>query len=265
MSRFLWLSDIHLEWLEADAVVGFLRTLSDHRADGVLISGDIAVATLVTRYLRAMEAALEVPIYFVLGNHDFYGGSIRAVREQAARLTRDSRFVAWLPEKEIVSLSPEVALAGHDGWADGRLGTYETSEIMMNDYVLIDEFKPRDKESRLSLLNELGDEAASYLRRVLPRAMETHRTLIVLTHFPPFKEACFYDGRTSADDWLPHLACRAVGDELKALAGEAPDREILVLCGHTHGRHETKILPNLKVRTAGAEYGKPDVQDILEF
>jgi hypothetical protein len=43
-----------------------------------------------------------------------------------------------------------------------------------------------------------------------------------------------------------------------------PDRQLTVLCGHTHGSGECRILPNLKVNTGGAVYGKPEVQQIIE-
>ena len=44
-----------------------------------------------------------------------------------------------------------------------------------------------------------------------------------------------------------------------------PDKEMLVLCGHTHGAGEAQILPNLRVLTGNAEYGKPVVQQMLEM
>jgi 3',5'-cyclic-AMP phosphodiesterase len=44
-----------------------------------------------------------------------------------------------------------------------------------------------------------------------------------------------------------------------------PGRKMTVLCGHTHGSGEAKILPNLNVLTGGAEYGTPVVQRILEI
>ena len=34
-----------------------------------------------------------------------------------------------------------------------------------------------------------------------------------------------------------------------------------VLCGHTHGKGEVQILPNLIVKTGGADYGKPELQN----
>jgi hypothetical protein len=43
----------------------------------------------------------------------------------------------------------------------------------------------------------------------------------------------------------------------------APDRQMTVLCGHTHGSSEAEILPNLRVLTGGAVYGNPCVQRLL--
>jgi hypothetical protein len=37
-----------------------------------------------------------------------------------------------------------------------------------------------------------------------------------------------------------------------------------VLCGHTHSSGEAQILPNLRVLTGGAVYGKPALQRVLE-
>src|SRR3954452_20529740 len=42
-----------------------------------------------------------------------------------------------------------------------------------------------------------------------------------------------------------------------------PGCEMTVLCGHTHSPGEASILPNLRVLTAGADYGRPVVQRIL--
>ena len=44
-----------------------------------------------------------------------------------------------------------------------------------------------------------------------------------------------------------------------------PDRELVVLCGHTHGSGRTQILDNLRVLTGGARYGEPRIGEILEF
>ncbi len=38
------------------------------------------------------------------------------------------------------------------------------------------------------------------------------------------------------------------------------DRELLVLCGHTHGAGVYRPRANVEVRTGGADYGAPEVQ-----
>ena len=42
-----------------------------------------------------------------------------------------------------------------------------------------------------------------------------------------------------------------------------PGCSTTVLCGHTHSAGEARVLPNPRVLTGGAEYGRPDVQRVL--
>ncbi len=117
---------------------------------------------------------------------------------------------------------------------------------------------------RLALLNSFGDQAAAYFENILPQTLENYQHVIVLTHVPPFKESCWHEGEISADDWLPHFSCKAVGDVLRKFMSTFPHRRMTVLCGHTHSSGQVTILPNLVVKTGGAEYGLPWIQEILE-
>jgi hypothetical protein len=132
--------------------------------------------------------------------------------------------------------------------------------VLLNDYRMIDDFVGLNASDRLTLLNQLGDEAAGYFRRELPGALERWERVIVLTHVPPFAEAAWYQGRRSDDDWLPHFSSQAVGQALTEAAERRPDREIRVLCGHTHSAGEVAVLPNLRVVTGAAQYGAPVIQ-----
>jgi Icc-related predicted phosphoesterase len=116
---------------------------------------------------------------------------------------------------------------------------------------LIEEFIGLRKQTRETKLNELGDEAAAHLRKLLPDALKFNH-VIVLTHVPPFREACWHQGKISDNNWLPHFACKAVGDVLLEAMIAAPDKRMTVLCGHTHGSGEAELLPNLRVLTGGA-------------
>ena len=60
----------------------------------------------------------------------------------------------------------------------------------------------------------LGDDAAATLRPHLVEALEAAPEVLLLTHVPPFREACWHEGRTSDDDWAPGFTCKAVGDLL---------------------------------------------------
>ena len=210
-----------------------------------------------------LENELSCPIYFVSGNHDYYHGSIKAVRQEMADNCKRSDQLNWLPLTGVVKLTDQTCLIGHDGWADGRLGDYPNSTVMLNDYRLIKKLAGLAPNKRLTVLNKLGDEAAAYLRIQLQSALEHYQKVIVLTHVPPFKKAYWYQGEVADDNWLPHFSCKVVGAVLEEFMMKQTDRMMTVLCGHTHNSGLAKILPNLVVKTGAAAYGKPQLQAVL--
>jgi 3',5'-cyclic-AMP phosphodiesterase len=240
--RIAWLTDIHLEFLSHGEVDAFFERLSAHDPEAVLVGGDTGTAATLSRFLSGMEERLQRPIYFVLGNHDFYGGSIREVRRAAADLAARSRWLHWLPDAGVVLLTDRTGLVGHGSWADGRLGSGVGSNVLLNDYLQIRDFQPLGHQERFQKLNELGDEAAAFVEELLPSAAERFGELIFLTHVPPFREAAWHEGQASADDWLPHFSCRAVGDVLVRVMTAHPGCALTVLCGHTHGEGRSASL-----------------------
>ena len=263
--RTIWLTDIHLEFLNDSAYSGFLQVLGEKNGDALLISGDIAQAPTVTEYLAKMAQSLAIPVYFVLGNHDFYHGSISTVRGAVKSLLKESVYLHWVSDCGPVSLNSTTCLVGHDGWGDARLGDYDNSAVSLNDFFLIRELTGLSQEDRLRKLHELGDEAAEHLRRVLPEALKSAEHVVVLTHVPPFREAAWYDGRSCDSDWLPFFSCKAVGDILYEAMQRHPHKQMTVLCGHTHGGGRSQIMPNLVTLTGPARYGHPVIQEIFEW
>jgi Icc protein len=263
--RICWATDVHLNFLDERGLSAFREAIAREEADLVVITGDIAEAPSFVPLLVEVAEALRLPIYFVLGNHDYYRSSIASVRTEAAAIGAHSRWLHWLPARGIVELAPDVGLIGVDGWADARLGDYDRSPVLLNDYLLIEDLAGLDKQARREKLGRLGDDEAAALRGPLAEALGRYQRVIVATHVPPFKDACWYEGRISNDEWLPHFTCKAVGDALREAAAGAPDRKVTVLCGHTHGAGKAEILPNLKVRTGGAEYGEPRIQGVIEL
>jgi 3',5'-cyclic AMP phosphodiesterase CpdA len=262
--RLAWLSDIHLNFLAAPAAERFFAAVRETGADAVMLTGDIGEARSVIPWLERLDDALQRPIYFVLGNHDFYGGSIAAVRAAAADLQQRRPNLVYLTGNAVVQLTPATALVGDDGWADARLGKYETSFVMMNDYRLIEELAPYSKRERWAKLNQLGDEAANNIRRLLPEAFEKYPNVLLATHVPPLREACWHEGQLSDDEWAPHFTCRAMGDAILETARRYPQRTVAVYCGHTHSPGICHPAPNVTIYTGGAKYGEPAVQEVIE-
>ena len=156
MRRFAWCTDIHLNFAKPNALSEFLHRLRAAEPDLVLLGGDIAEATDVVHYLELLDRQLERPVYFVLGNHDFYFGSIRGVRDDVRALCARRSHLVYLTDAGVIELTERAALVGHDGWADARIGNYERSMIMMNDYKLIQELAGVNKEQRWPLAPSPG-------------------------------------------------------------------------------------------------------------
>ncbi len=263
MKRWGWATDIHLNFLDEPGLEAFVAALRAAELDGLLLGGDIAESDSLGRHLGELSARLALPIYFVLGNHDYYYASFAAVQREVAELCASSPNLRCLTGGGVLPLSETAAAVGHDGWADARSGDYTRSEVLFNDYFLIEDLAGLDAEQRRSKLNELGDAAAAALAEILPAALDRFENIVVLMHYPPFAEACLYAGRISPDEFLPHLCCTAAGEVMVEIMRRHPRRRLTVLCGHTHGGGCVEIAPNLIVKTGEARYGAPRLQEVL--
>lgn len=263
--RFVWLTDLHLNFLGTTQIEQFLNEIQQQAPDALLITGDIAEAPSLNDYLIRFAQHLNVPIWFVLGNHDYYYSSIQTVRRSITRIGQEYDLLRWLPLHGVIPLTEHSALIGHECWSDGGYGDFFSSPIVLNDYVLIEELTNLDTGTLLQRLRELGQEGADYLREMLHAALARYQTVYIATHSPPFQDACWYDGRTPPDDdpYLPHFTCKAAGDVLLQAAQAHPDRQLIVLCGHTHGGGEVTKLPNLHVITGESEYTVTRIQRII--
>ncbi len=259
-----WLTDIHLDFVDELGRDRLGDAIAATGADGAIVTGDIATGPGVCRLIAELAERADVPTWFVLGNHDFYHSSIATVRGDARALTAKGGLARWLPATGVVKLSDDTALVGHDGWGDARLGDFEGSRVMLNDFLAIEDLARRARPALRARLEALGDEAGAALAAVVDEALGWARHVIVATHVPPFREACWHEGAISNDDWLPFFTCAATGAALRAAMSAQPDARMTVLCGHTHSGGVVDVLPNLRVHTGGARYGVPHVVGVLD-
>lgn len=263
--KVAWATDVHLDFVDEADVLSFCDGIRGAGVEALLLGGDIATAGGLRTWLQFLADKLAQPIYFVLGNHDYYGSDIRSVRRQAEALQSDR--LTWLPAAGVVELTPTVGLVGNGGWGDGRNGDFASSQVVLNDFFLIRDLREASglsdplaglshKGELAARLRRLGEEAAALLAAPLAKAASRYPAVLVLTHVPPFPEACWHNGEIAGADWLPFFSCRAIGDLLLSVAASNPEVEFRVYCGHTHGAGQARIAPNVLAYTGEAAYGR---------
>jgi predicted phosphohydrolase len=267
--KLAWLTDIHLNFIDDTARQKFYQEIVSTQCDGVLISGDIAEAPSISDILKEMANHVKKPIYFILGNHDYYRGQVDHVHDEITKLTNTEQFLFWLPASGMQILDENTLLLGQDGWADGRYGDYVNSRVVLNDSRMISDLfqeKIMGKFQLLEKMQQLADADAKKLEDDLVLAVSKNpKKIIVLTHVPPFKEACIHQGKISNDEWLPYFSSKVTGDVLMQVAMNNQAIEFLVLCGHTHNEGMYQPLNNLTVKVGQAEYYHPAIQEMLNL
>lgn len=268
MKSLAWLTDVHCNFVSDSS---WFDKILDDRPNAILITGDIAEAKSLAGVLRMFADKTSRPIYFVLGNHDFYHGTIADVREATRAMcfpANVSTSLRYLHSEAHIPLSKETTLVGVDGWYDGRNGDVVNSHVALNDFRAISDFKTfwdsrtegMQKKIRAKM-RDLADESASLLRTKLRGAIQpSTKRLIIATHVPPFAGAAWHEGMVSDSDHLPYFSNRSVGEaitEETAVFREKLGGLVEVLCGHTHSEGTIYPAEGLIVRTGAAEYYNP--------
>src|SRR5580693_8904633 len=110
--KLICLTDIHLNFLSPECRMEFYQKIIVASGDIILISGDIAEGPSVSEILKEMAETIQKPIYFVLGNHDYYHGQISLLRQEMCELTKNETLLHWLPESGVHNLGSQTILLG---------------------------------------------------------------------------------------------------------------------------------------------------------
>ncbi len=258
-----WATDLHLDHATPERREALRTALRNGSAGTVIVTGDISVSPRLAADLAFLADATGRPIYFVLGNHDHYHGSVASTRDSVINLTNLASPVKWLPPAGVVPLDEETALVGVDGWADGAFGDPLATPLVLNDDRWIAELAAQPTRSgKLAVKKVLGHADAARLGELLGRAAAGYRRIVVATHVPPFVEALPPRGHLAGPEWLPLLVCGATGTVLSRFAAAHPSHEVTVLAGHTHVAASARIAPNLHCLVGAARYGWPEVAEL---
>lgn len=271
MVRLAWCTDVHLDCVDDAEATAFAGSIRAKNVDGVIISGDVSVASRLQEHLSLLERVVQRPIYFVLGNHDFYHSTeMHQVRDVMKNMTNKSQFLRYLPNSLYIQLTPDTALIGADGWYDARLGNPNNSDVLLNDFFLIGDYvregkRGTDRKKIIELSQRLAHEEVMRMHNSIKEAHRYCKRMVIVSHVPPFAESHLFEGHEAGDDGHPWFTCKAFGDMLMDASKAFPETSFLVLTGHTHSAYRGKFGNNLEIVVAGAEYMRPKVETILEL
>ena len=269
MTKLAFITDPHLDHAHRAAVTALCDSVKEASVDAVVITGDIAQTNSIFTLLPLFQAAVQLPVYFVLGNHDYYRGHTVTTREKIFNMCRTTTGLHYMRENP-VQISKEWSMVGVDGWADARHGTPERQKIQIADWAYINDYNEVgahfafNLQVRMDLARKLADVEADLLSKLLERAVKDSENILVLTHIPPFREATWHAGELSNNDWLPWFSCKATGDVLMRHAEANPGHKFKVLCGHTHSKGRYAV-NNVEVITGASEYGWPRIHEIINL
>lgn len=256
----------HVQTTRAARDFGYTLRTQHPESSGLIVTGDIAEADSLTHILSELSEGYAGSVYFVLGNHDYYGSSFAAVDKRMRAFSEQRPSIHWLTRGEVV-LGPGVVLLGNDGFYDARFGD-ERTDLRLRDFMEIEELFVAQDEGFLPFLQAMRDRAdscASELLQCARRAVLAHKpkTVLVGTHVPPLQESSFYKGKPADGKWAPFFTSRVMGEVLLRLAAEFAEVEWVVFCGHTHGEGVVEARSNLTIYTGYAEYGAPDLAGLV--
>lgn len=278
--QLAWITDPHLNFLThpksllRTGALEFGEEQAGRSFDNILITGDITEYPYLYTDLGAFAKGIashhpNAAIYFVLGNHDYYGGSFHKAEVSASSVQTDK--LIYLSERATgIQLADDTWLVGQDGLYDVRAGVREQSLVQMSDHYLIEDFAVNLRESRRTMAEikeiarrqaDLQAAAAEQKLRQLPD--KTH--VIFATHYPPYVGACWHKDEISDEHWLPWFTSIAMGEAITRVAKERPDTTYTVLCGHTHSGGYYSHADNVHVRTGAATYGVPRIYATIDI
>lgn len=255
-------SDTHFNHVQSGEVVEIGQSAAvQHRADALLICGDIAEAASVEQALLDLDAGFHRPIYAVLGNHDYYLSSFAKVHATMAALSKRHPRITWLRTAGVVALTPTTALVGIDGLTDGGYGDPLQGCLRMNDCRAIEDLRGLILIRKVEVMFARAKVDVAALERNLIKALRSFEHVIVATHVPPFAEMA----SEKPDCVRSWYVAKMMGDMLLKVAARFPKRKITVRCGHVHRTITVQPAENLTASSGEAEYRYPEIHTTLEL
>lgn len=259
--RLGFATDIHLDQFNKDEKPNLRRQFAGEEIgrglDALVVGGDISTGPLLKEHLGAFCKGAGVPVYFVLGNHDFWDAAFADVQATA------SEFPGYLDKAGVVELTPTTALVGRSGWYDTLSGNpFAPSNMAPKDWKKTERlvYVFREMYMLQAECRRWSTEEAEAARPILEDAARRYSRVIFVTHFPCFEEACWdEDGFPDIEErgWWPWSINTTMGHMLLDVVEAHPKTHFTLLTGHTHGGGRKQLRDNLLCISGKARYKHP--------
>lgn len=264
--KICWLSDIHLNFVSEEAAKALFESVRVHDSQCVFVTGDISESPALSFHLDLMDQIVGKPVYFILGNHDFWYSTTQMIWENLPKLVNKMSFMKYMTAGTYMPLDTETCVIGHDGWYDARYGDAAGSKFGMRDWSIMGDYvNCKNIHQVIEKSQEIAAHSVEHFRKNLVETVKRYKKIVLLTHMPPFDDTHIYQGQIGEAHAQPWFTNRMLGELFYTAAKANPGIQFVVFAGHTHGRISKDILPNLLVHVAGVDYGAPVIQSITSI
>jgi hypothetical protein len=151
-------------------------------------------------------------------------------------------------------LADDVALIGAEGWYDASLGDPKLLRWTTDWFRTFDFLHLDDMETRVDAWRKMAKASATAIAGRLEKALENHKTVYIITHFPPWKEATRAEGTWTEKFWLPYNTNVAMGQAIERVMDGRKKKRVIVLAGHTHNPCQVRVSNTIQCMVARASY-----------
>lgn len=254
-NKFFWFTDLHLDKVLPWTLARFIAHIVKENPAGVFLTGDISNGLLTPWHLKLLAIFIKCPIYFVLGNHDYFFHSLEGMHDKIRQVCQSYPNLIWLTESGVIRINDEVALVGTEGWYSADNGKPEYLQFTF-DWFMTDDFRSMpNMNARIDKWRSMADASAQDIRSKLEMAIEQgYKTIFIATHVPCWSEATRDVGTMLERFWLPYNTNLRLGKAIEEVMIQHKKKHAIVIAGHCHTENWIYVSRNVECKVQKAKY-----------